>query len=56
MADLTRRSLLIRLGAAAAVVAGTTSRVLAQQQDGLIRGEVRRFHSMIPGGGEYHAR
>ena len=48
MADLTRRSLLIQLGAAAVVV-GTTSRVLAQQQDGLIRGAVRKFHSMIPG-------
>jgi len=48
MADLTRRSLLIQLGAAAVVV-GTTSRVLAQQQDGLIRRAVRKFHSMIPG-------
>lgn len=48
MADLTRRSVLIGLSAAA-VVLGTTSRVLGQQQDGLIRGEVKKFRSMIPG-------
>jgi quercetin dioxygenase-like cupin family protein len=48
MIDLTRRSMLIGLSAAAVVVIGTTSRVLAQQQ-GVVRGEVKKFQSMIPG-------
>ena len=48
MAQITRRSMLVGLSAAA-VLLGTPSRVLAQQQDGLIRGEVKKFRSMIPG-------
>ena len=47
MTRVTRRSLLVGFGAAA-IVLGTTSRALAQQ-DGLIRGEVKKVRSMIPG-------
>ena len=48
MAQFTRRSLLAGLSTAA-LVAGQASRVLAQQQDRVQRGEVKKFSSMIPG-------
>lgn len=48
MIQRTRRSILIGLGAAA-VGLGNSVRVLAQQQEGLSRGEARKFRSMIPG-------
>jgi hypothetical protein len=48
MVQFTRRSLLAGLSAAA-VVAGKASRVLAQQQDRVQRGEAKKFPSMIPG-------
>ncbi|MGH9196160.1 MAG: hypothetical protein ACRD1T_10520 [Acidimicrobiia bacterium] len=48
MAQFTRRSLLAGLSVAA-VVAGHASRGLAQQQDGVQRGEAKTFPSMIPG-------
>ncbi|MBI4206016.1 MAG: hypothetical protein HY527_13425 [Betaproteobacteria bacterium] len=44
---MTRRSLLVGLSAAA-VGLGTSFRVLAQQE-GLTRGEAKKFRSMIPG-------
>jgi hypothetical protein len=48
MAQFTRRALVAGLGAAA-LVAGQASRALAQQQDRVQRGEVKKFPSMIPG-------
>jgi quercetin dioxygenase-like cupin family protein len=47
MINLMRRSMLIGFSATALVI-GAASRVLAQQQ-GVIRGTVKKFHSMIPG-------
>lgn len=48
MVPITRRSILVGMGATA-VVLGASPRVLAQQQEGLTRGEARKFRSMIPG-------
>lgn len=48
MALMTRRSMLIGLSATA-VGLGASFRVLGQQQEGLTRGEARKFRSMIPG-------
>ena len=48
MTRFTRRSLLVGLGSAA-VISGKASRVLAQQQDRVRRGEAKTFRSMIPG-------
>ena len=48
MAQLTRRSLLTGLSVAA-LLPGEVSRVLAQQQDLVQRGQVKKFPSMIPG-------
>ena len=48
MAQFTRRSLLAGLGVAV-LVPGQASRVLAQQQDRVQRGDVKKVPSMIPG-------
>ena len=47
MAQFTRRSLLVGLSSVA--VAAEASRVLAQQQDRVQRGDTKTFPSMIPG-------
>ena len=48
MTQLARRSLLTGFSVAA-LLSGQVSRVLAQQQDRVQRGEVKKFPSMIPG-------
>jgi hypothetical protein len=48
MAQFTRRSLLTGLSVAA-LLPGEVSRVLAQQQELVQRGQVKKFPSMIPG-------
>jgi hypothetical protein len=48
MAQFTRRSLLAGLSVAV-LVPGQASRVLAQQQDRVQRGDAKKFLSMIPG-------
>jgi len=48
MVQFTRRSLLAGFGVAM-LVSGQASRVLAQQQDRVQRGDVKKFPSMITG-------
>lgn len=56
MVHLDRRSLLLLGLSAAAVALGKSSRVLAQQQDLVQRGAVKKFRSMIPGVAEILVR
>ena len=54
MAQFTRRSLLVGLGSVA--VGAEASRVLAQQQDRVQRGDAKTFPSMIPGVAQIRVR
>ena len=54
MAQFTRRSLLV--GLSSVVVAAEASRVLAQQQDRVQRGDPKTFPSMIPGVAQIRVR
>ena len=54
MAQFTRRFLLVGLGSVA--VGAEASRVLAQQQDRVQRGDAKTFPSMIPGVAQIRVR
>jgi len=56
MAHLDRRRFLLLGLSAAAVALGKSPRVLAQQQDLVQRGAVKKFRSMIPGVAEIVVR